>query len=149
MQHYPFPSASRTILQDDGVYGPIPHQSVIAQLTAGLYPFYRSGQIPYEPLPETMLVEEYAAPVPDVVLYDHETEQVRVIVEVCKTNGFKHDTSKVIKLIEDGLYGILEGFVYNYKTGQWLRYRLGDGGQATESSFSDVLHLDLAPFLYP
>jgi Uma2 family endonuclease len=147
MQQYSFPSASRTILQDDGVYGPIPHQSVIARLTAGLYPFYRSGQIPYEPLPETMLLEEYAAPVPDVVLYDHEAEQVRVIIEVCKNTGFKHDTSKVIKLIDGELYGILEGFVYNYKTGQWLRYRKGDGGQATETAFSEVLNLDLGQFL--
>lgn len=147
MQQYPFPSASRTILQDDGVYGPIPHQSVIARLTAGLYPFYRSGQIPYEPLPETMLVEEYAAPVPDVVLYDYEAEQVRVIIEVCKNTGLKHDTSKVVKLIDGDLYGILEGFIYNYKTNHWLRYRKGDGGLTTESSFSDVLNLDLNQFL--
>lgn len=147
MQQYPFPSASRTILQDDGVYGPIPHQSVIARLTAGLYPFYRSGQIAYEPLPETMLVEEYAAPVPDVVLYDHQAEQVRVIIEICQARGFRHDTSKVIKLIDEDNYGIQEGFVYNYKTEQWLRYRKGDGGLTTETSFSEILNLDLNQFL--
>ncbi len=129
------------------MYGSILHQSVIARLTAGLYPFYRSGQIPYEPLPETILVEEYAAPVPDVVLYDHEAEQVCVIVEVCKNTGFKHDISKVVKLIDGELYGIIEGFIYNYKTHQWLRYRLGDGGLTTETSFSEVLNLDLNAFL--
>ncbi|KAB7732854.1 hypothetical protein F5984_02585 [Rudanella paleaurantiibacter] len=147
MEQYPHPSASRLILEEDGVYGPILHQSVIARLTAGLYPLYRSGRIPYEPLPETMLAEEYAAPVPDVVLYDHQTEQARIIIEVCKNTGLKHDISKVVKLTDGELYGILEGFVYNYKTGQWLRYRLGDGGLTTETSFSDVLNLDLNGFL--
>lgn len=130
-----------------GVNGPIIHQSAIARLTAGLYPLYRSGQIPYEPLPETMLNEGYASPVPDVILYDHETEQTRVIIEICKNSGLRHDTGKVIKLIEDEGYGILEGFIYNYKTNAWLRYRKGDGGQATESSFSEVLNLDLGLFV--
>ena len=37
--------------------------------------------------------------------------------------------------MEEDDYGILEGFVYNYKTEKWLRYRKGDGGQAIESSF--------------
>lgn len=36
MQQYPFPSASRLILEEDGVFGPIQHQSIIARLTAGL-----------------------------------------------------------------------------------------------------------------
>lgn len=135
-------------MEDDmGVNAPIIHQSVIARLTAGLYPFYRSGQIPFEPLPETMLTEGYASPVPDLILYDHQHEQTRVIVEVCQNNGLKHDTSKVIRLIEDNEYGILEGFVFNYKSQQWLRYRKGDGGQATESSFSEVLNLDLGSFV--
>ena len=135
-------------MEDDmGVNAPIIHQSVIARLTAGLYPFYRSGQIPFEPLPETMLTEGYASPVPDLILYDHQHEQTRVIVEVCQNSGLKHDTTKIIRLIEDNEYGILEGFVYNYKTNQWLRYRKGDGGQATESSFSDTLNIDFGPFI--
>ena len=94
-----------------------------------------------------MLTEGYATPVPDLILYDHQAEQTRVIIEICKNTGFKHDTSKVIHLIENQEYGILEGFVYNYKTSQWLRYHKGDGGQATESSFSDVLALDLSQFV--
>ena len=53
----------------------------------------------------------------------------------------------MISLIDDESYSILEGFVYNYKTEKWLRYRKGDGGQAIESSFSEVLQLDLNAFL--
>lgn len=135
-------------MEDDmGVNAPIIHQSVIARLTAGLYPLYQSGKIAFEPLPETMLTEGYSSPVPDILLYDHQAEQAKVIVEVCQNNGLKHDTSKVIKLIEDNEYGILEGFVFNYKTQQWLRYRLGDGGVATNSSFSEVLQVDLSTFV--
>ena len=57
----------------------------------------------------------------------------------CQTN----DLRKIIYLIDDNDYGILEGFVYNYRTNQWLRYRKGDGGVATESSVSEVLGVDL------
>ena len=82
--------------------------------------------------------------VPDVSLRDNQTP---IIIEVCHTNGLKGDLQKVIQLIDEDLYGILEGFVYNYKTGKWLRYCKGDGGQATESSFSEVLSLNLNEFL--
>ncbi|GAB3772106.1 hypothetical protein GCM10028818_11880 [Spirosoma horti] len=147
--NYSRPISLKTLVMEDdiGVNAPIIHQSVIARLTAGLYPLYKSGKIPFEPLPETMLTEGYSSPVPDVLLYDYQTEQAKVIVEVCQNNGLKHDTNKVIKLIEDNEYGILEGFVFNYKTQQWLRYRLGDGGVATSSSFSEVLQVDLNTFL--
>lgn len=94
-----------------------------------------------------MLTEEYAAPVPDVILFDHQTEQTLIIIEICKERGFRHDTSKVIKLIDEDNYGIQEGFVYNYKTEQWLRYRKGDGGLLTETAFSEILNLDLNQFL--
>ncbi|WP_080054702.1 PDDEXK family nuclease [Spirosoma aerolatum] len=147
--NYSLPASIKALVMEDemGVNAPIIHQSVIARLTAGLYPFYQSGQIPFEPLPETMLTDGYATPVPDLILYDHQAEQARVIVEVCQNSGHKHDTNKVIKLIEENEYGIREGFVYNYKTQQWLRYRKGDGGVATESSFSEVLNVDLGVFV--
>lgn len=135
-----------------GVNAPVIHQSVIARLTAGLYPLYRSGRIAFEPLPDTMLTEGYSSrydgpPVPDLLLYDHPSEQAKIIVEVCPTNGLKHDTNKIIRLIDEKEYGILEGFVFNYKTQQWLRYSKDNGGLTTESSFSEILNLDLNTFL--
>lgn len=51
------------------------------------------------------------------------------------------------QLIEDEDYGILEGFVYNYKTQRWFRYGKGDGDIPTESAYSTILNLDLAAFL--
>jgi hypothetical protein len=141
-------SLQHLVREDDmGVTAPIIHQSIIARLTAGLYPLYRSGKVPFEPLPETILTEGYASPVPDVILYDHAVEQTRIIIEVCQTNGQRNDLKKVVWLIEENEYGILEGFVFNYKTQAWLRYKKGDGGTATDSSFSDVLQLDLNSFL--
>ncbi|QDK77956.1 hypothetical protein EXU85_04865 [Spirosoma sp. KCTC 42546] len=141
-------SLKNLVLEDEmGVNAPIIHQSVIARLTAGLYPLYRSGQISFEPLPETMLTEGYSTPVPDLLLYDHSSEQAKVIVEVCQNTGLKHDIGKIIRLIDSAEFGIQEGFVFNYKTQQWYRYRFGDGGLTTESSFSDILQLDLNTFL--
>ena len=143
---YEQPDYQKFMVMDDGSNAPIYHQRNIARLTAGLYPLFSNGTISLEPLPETM-VGEYNSPTPDVTFFDNATETVPVIIEVCQTRGQKNDLKKVIGLIDDCDYGILEGFVYNYKTHQWLRYRKGDGGQATESSFSEVLNLDLNQFI--
>jgi Uma2 family endonuclease len=129
-----------------GVNAPVIHQRIIARLTAKLYPLFESGTIHYEPLPEMML-GEYSTPTPDLVLYDNDADQTPVIIEICQTRGTKGDLQKVVQLIDGQLYGIHEGFVYDYKTQQWLRYRLGDGGVATTSSQSDVLQLDLNQFV--
>lgn len=146
MTNYPDLQPQKFIVHDDGTNAPIMHQHTIARLTAKLYPFYEEGTITYEPLPE-MMVGEYNSPVPDIILYDYTTEQAQVIIEVAHTRGFKSDLKRVINLIDEELYGIREGFVYNYKTNHWLRYCKGDGGVATESSFSEVLRLDLGPFV--
>jgi Uma2 family endonuclease len=144
---YSLPRSQPFLVQEDmGTNAPVIHQRIIAQLTTGLYPQFRSGAIPYEPLPEMML-GEYSSPTPDVILYDNAIDQTRVIIEVCHTRGVKDDIQKVIRLIDGELYGIQEGFVYDYKTRHWFRYRLGDGGLTTESSLSEILQLDLNQFL--
>ena len=150
-----FPSVTNppSVGEDQGVWAPIDHQRVISLLTMGLgVLYYREKRIRLEPLPETMLdeakVSRYDGPqVPDVLLRDNETDETPVIIEVCKTTGLKSDLQKVIQLIDDDLYGIREGFIYNYKTSEWLRYRFGDGGLTTPTSFSDILGLDLNAFL--
>ena len=143
---YQLPELDPAVVFDMGANAPKYHQRTIAKLTAGLYPLFTAGAIAYEPLPETM-VGEYSSPTPDLILFDSPSETTKVIIEVCQSIGLKADLNKVIELIDGQLYGILEGFVYNYKTQQWLRYQLGDGGAATASSFSVVLNLDLNQFL--
>ena len=144
-----FPVASPSLVNEDfGVWAPIDHQRVISLLTTGLgVLYYHRKIISLEPLPETMLDEGKVSPVPDVLLRNNETDETPIIIEVCQTTGQKGDLQKVIQLIDEDLYGIHEGFVYNYKTQRWLRYRKGDGGQATESSVSEVLNLDLSALL--
>ena len=146
MTNYPDLIPQKLMVHDDSTNAPILHQHTIARLTAKLYPYYEVGTITYEPLPETM-VGEYNSPTPDVILYNYATEQAPVIIEVAHTKGLKADLRKVIDLIDGDLYGILEGFIFNYKTRQWLRYRKGDGGTATESSYSEVLKVDLGPLV--
>ncbi len=143
---YSEPTISLSMVNDMGVNAPVIHQRIIARLTARLYPLFEAATISYEPLPEMML-GEYSTPTPDVVLYDNETDQTPVIIEVCQTRGAKGDLQKVIQLIDGQLYGIQEGFVYDYKTRHWLRYGLGDGGIAVASSFSEVLKIDLNQFV--
>lgn len=144
-----FPPIASSLVQEDlGVWAPIDHQRIISLLTIGLGVLYhREKAIALEPLPETMLDEGKASQVPDVSLRDNETALTPIIIEVCHTNGLKGDLRKVIQLIDDDLYGIQEGFVYDYRTCTWLRYRFGDGGLTTPSSYSDVLWLNLNDFL--
>ncbi|WP_019987655.1 hypothetical protein [Rudanella lutea] len=145
-----FPSTTQPTFahEDLGVWAPIEHQRVIARLTVGLgVLYYREQCIRLEPLPETMLDQGKASQVPDLLLRDNEAAQTPVIIEVCHTDGLKGDLRKIIQLIDDELYGIREGFLYDYRTGRWLRYRLGDGGLTTETAFSEVLNLDLNGFL--
>lgn len=144
----PITAASLFVNDDMSVYGPKAHQRVISKLNSGLGPlFYHQHSLPFEPLPETMLNEGEASPVPDLILYDNEHRTTPVIIEVCHTDGLRRDLRKVIRLIDDDEYGILEGFVYDYIVTQWFRYRKGDGGLTTESSYSDVLGMDLNQFL--
>ena len=133
---------------DQAVYGPKDHQRVISKLNTRLGSrYYDQGSIQLEPLPETMLDETQASPTPDVILFDNESETTPIIIEICHTVGQKKDIKKVIRLVDEDDYGILEGFVYNYKTQQWLRYKKGDAGLMTETSYSDVLKLDFNTLL--
>ncbi|MBO0934660.1 hypothetical protein [Fibrella aquatilis] len=148
MRNYPVPDGPVWHVHDDGVNAPMDHQRVISQLNVGLGKlYYYDKAIALEPLPETMIDEGQTSPTPDLVLYDPVTELMPIIIEVCHTRGQNNDLKKVIRLIEDDDYGIQEGFVYNYRTNEWLRYRKGDGGVASASSISELVGLDLAQFL--
>ena len=134
--------------EDMAVYGPKEHQRVISKLNTRLGSrYYDAKIIQLEPLPETMLNEAQASPTPDVILFDNEAQTTPIIIEVCHTVGLKKDVNKVIRLIDEDEYGIVEGFVYDYKTENWLRYRKGDAGLMTQTSFSEVLNLDLNTML--
>jgi Uma2 family endonuclease len=137
------------VQEDDGANSPLDHQRAISKLTVGLgVLFYRERAITLEPLPETPLGEGSGHQVPDVLLFDNEVQLTRIIIEIAQPRTANRDLRKIIHLIEDDDYGIEEGFVYNYHAHEWLRYRKGDGGAATASSFSEVMGVDLGPMLY-
>ncbi|GAB3944062.1 hypothetical protein GCM10028805_11180 [Spirosoma harenae] len=134
--------------EDQDVWAPADHQRVIAKLMTGLgVLFYREKAIHLEPLPETMLDEGKASQVPDISLRDNRIAQTPIIIEICHINGLRGDLRKVVQLIDEDDYGIREGFIYDYHTEKWLLYRFGDGGLTTESSYSEILQLDLNQFL--
>lgn len=136
------------LVHDDGTNSPLAHQRVISRLTVELgVLFYHKQTIALEPLPETPLGEGPGHQVPDVLLFDNQAEKTRVVIEVAQTRSADRDVYKVINLIENDNYGIEEGFVYNYYTREWLRYRKGDGGAATSSSFSEVMGIEMGGFV--
>jgi hypothetical protein len=145
---YEQPYNTPYMVHDDGTNSPFSHQRIISKLTVELgVLYYHKKTIKFIPLPETPLDEGPGFPVPDIILFDEKTEQTRIIIEVCTNRGINNDIKKVIRLIEDDDYGILEGFVYNYKSREWFRYRKGDGGVATASSFSEVMGVDMGPMV--
>ncbi|MCU0346936.1 MAG: Uma2 family endonuclease [Saprospiraceae bacterium] len=129
-----------------GVNAPKPHQRIIGKLMMRLGNlFYDEQRIPYEPFPETMIDEDQTSPTPDVLLFDNETHQNKVIIEVCGNTGFKRDFEKVKELVET--YGVPEGFVYNYQAKTWHKYALGKGEDFQQPSFSNLLNYDLMDLL--
>ncbi|WP_461130565.1 hypothetical protein [Spirosoma aerophilum] len=143
-QNYNSPS----LVHDDGTNSPLEHQRVISKLTVGLgVLFYREKSITLEPLPETPLGEGPGHQVPDVLLFDNNDQLTRIIIEVAQPRTAQRDLKKIIHLIEDDEYGVLEGFVYNYSSHEWFRYRKGDGGAATASSVSELMGIDMRAFL--
>lgn len=139
---------SSFLVNDDGTNLPYDHQRVISKLTVELgVLFYHKKSIPYLPLPETPLAEGPGYPVPDVTLFEEPTEKTRIIIEVANNRSEQTDLRKGIRLVDEDDYGIQKGFVFNYKTRGWLRYRKGDGGAATGSSYSDLMNVDLGPMM--
>jgi Uma2 family endonuclease len=135
-------------LMEMGINAPKEHQRIISKLTTGLgILFYHEGSIDLEPLPETMIDEGQTSPVPDVSLYNNQTFQTPVIIEVCHPNGVKNDFKKVQRLIDEFDYGTIEGFVYDYVNDTWQKYVRGSGLQTEGRSFSEVLQVDLATLL--
>jgi hypothetical protein len=143
------PTPLRLVHEDDGTNSPMNHHRTISRLHVELgVLYYHQQAIRLEPLTETPLGDGPNYPVPDLILFDQEAQETRLIIEVCNIRSAKADVRKVIRLIEDEDYGILEGFVYNYWTHEWFRYRKGDGGLATNSAVSEVLGgIDLAPMV--
>ncbi len=129
-----------------GVNAPKIHQRIIGRLMMQLgILFYREGQIPFEPFPETMIDESQTSPTPDILLFDNEKKQNQVIIEVSGNTGARRDFEKVKILVEE--YSVPEGFVYNYDTRVWRKYTLGSGEDFKRPSFSQLIQVDLAELL--
>lgn len=131
-----------------GTNAPKSHQRIIARLTAELYYLYNKQKTIFlEPLPETMLDESQTSPTPDIILYDNERYKTPAIIEITHTDGVAKDLRKIQNLIEERDYGIVEGFVYDYRSREWHKYKLGKGIITEKPSFCEAINLDLATLL--
>jgi hypothetical protein len=130
-----------------GANSPKDHQRVISRLIVHLGNLFDQGNIKLEPFPETPLNDGEPSPVPDVSLYDNVLYETPVIIEVNHADGIKSDLVKVQKLIDEGFYGIIEGFVYDYKRQEWHKIKRGLGIVAENTSFCEAINLDLATLI--
>ena len=128
------------------VNAPKAHQRVIGKLMTALGNlYYREGKIPYEPFTETMIDEGKTSPTPDVLLFDNRSGQNMVIIEVSTSAGERKDFEKLVEIMKD--YQVPEGFVYNYNTKTWRKYRLDAGETAENPSFCDTIGYDFDTFV--
>jgi Uma2 family endonuclease len=131
-----------------GINAPRTHQRVIMRLAAELFYLYDKQKVTHlEPLPEAMIDEDASSPVPDIMLVDNERAETPVIIEITRTGSVKNDIKKVRHLIEESDYGIIEGFVYDYKRNEWHKYKRGEGILPENPSFCEAINLDLATLL--
>lgn len=128
-----------------GVNAPKEHQRVIRKLAMKLGNLFEDGSIPYEPFPEVMVDESQTSPTLDVLLFDNQLQQNVVIVEVSGKAGAKKDFSKVIEICD--AYEIAEGFVYDYISEKWRKYKYGVGEITDAPSFCESIGYDLNTFL--
>lgn len=83
------------LVHDDDTNSPFDHQIVLSKLTIELgVLFYHTKTIQLVPLSETSLGEGPGFPVPDIILYNQEAEQTRVVIEVCPNRGMKNDLKR-------------------------------------------------------
>ena len=123
----------------------INHQRAIKKLVFGLEKLYQSGVIPYEPLPETDIDPgNPESKCPDLILQDNDNMTVPIIIEVSTRRGCKTDYAKLRRLMDETEFGIVEGFVLNFETGEWLKYFKGITEAQKLSSWSNTLNLDLS-----
>jgi hypothetical protein len=130
-----------------GANSPKDHQRVISRLIIGLGNLYSVGSLKLEPFPETPLNEGEPSPVPDVSLFDNVLYETPVIIEINHAGGIKSDIKKVQALIDEDNYGIVEGFIFDYKREEWHKYKRGEGIITEKPSFCETINLDLATLL--
>ena len=125
-----------------GINAPRIHQEIIAKLVYGVTLFFKNGETPLFPYPETMIDESETSPVPDVMLVNRENDLAQAIIEITHTQGFKKDVQKVRDLMQE--YNVPEGFVYDYKLKIWQS--ISSKNNASQS-FCEALNYDLNNFL--
>lgn len=134
----------KVIEPDMGHLATLNHQRSIKRLIVGLDRLYNQGVIRLEALPETDIDPgNPESKCPDIILRDNIALAVPVIIEVATHFGARTDLKKLHRLIEETEYGILEGFVYDFETQTWLKYSKGKRESVENSSWSDVLKVDL------
>lgn len=124
-----------------GINAPREHQRIIRNLIFNL-----TNQLlhqSYDALPDSSMdADDHFSKCPDVLIEHDVNGSIPVIIEVTGKGGVKKDKKEIAELFlenEEQLYGLLEGFVFDYDTNKWHKITA-----ETESSYSDSLQIDLS-----
>jgi hypothetical protein len=128
-----------------GINAPKEHQYIIAKLITALTNLKEQGKINLIAYPETMINEAETSPVPDILLFNPETNKTELIIEITHTDGVKKDSRKVIALMND--YDVKEGFVYDYRAKKWYKFPSINSSEVEQSAFSDTINYSLNNFV--
>lgn len=129
---------------DMGHLATLDHQRSIKKLIVKLDKLYEAGHFNYEVLPEADIDPGNSeSKCPDIQFRDNENLSVPVIIEVSTHFGWRSDFRKLKKLIDETEFGIQEGFVLDFVTGEWHKYSKQGGEDLKRPYWSDVLNLDM------
>ncbi len=124
-----------------GINAPRAHQRAIGIMMGSLAQmYYKQGLIALEPFTKMMLDDSKTSPVPDISLYDNVLEQTPVIIEVTHTGMVQSDLRKIMRLIVSDDYGIIEGFVYDYKRREWHKFDKTKGDILDTPSWCEAIN---------
>jgi hypothetical protein len=123
------------------------HQRTIGRITSALYALYKQGLLGLEPFSETNLNESEPSPVPDISLFDEKSCTTPVIIEVNDTTGIRNDLLRIKTVLNTTDFGVIEGFVYDFKRNEWHKYHRDKGDITDQPSFCEAINLDLATLL--
>ena len=129
-----------------GINAPREHQRCIRNLVYNLTNHLL--HLPYDVLPESSLdADDRLSKCPDVLVENSGDGSIPLLIEVTGKGGVKRDKKKIAEIFlenQEQLYGLQEGFVYDYDSDKWYRIT-ADADE--ESSYSHSLRLDLKSFI--
>ena len=119
----------------------LPHHLILGNLFYVLRTLFKRK---YVVLSEYCIdIKDLNSVVPDVIVYDKSMKPM-MFIEITNKKEMKRLDKKIRETMEQ--YSVFEAFMYIYDVKKWVKYS-GLEKKSDKISYSDILRIDLAPFV--